>query len=303
MKKEKVLRNPTQEDFNKELEKTITNGVEITEEEKIQHQSILKPKTSIFEPDPVKFKLPSGNSVVKKEFLTENNEIFVRRFTVNEESIFQSYINTNIDANNIDISAEDFITTINKMLNLCIKTNINVEELSIIDKIPLFIFIIGISYGFDHELNFICSECGKVFKNKINLQKEIIINYLPYDYQYPVINIKNTDINIYLTYPLVKDEIVFIKTDVLTQIMLLISKITGHKPDGNIITEEDYEDIIKNIPNNIKKEIKQFVEDYSIFGTQMIINKNICRNEQCSLFKKKQDVIVPIPSILIDTIF
>jgi len=307
MAEEKILRNPTEAEIKQQLDKDVVEGVEenIIQNETKDTDSLLKPQTSEFEPKPVKFRLVSDKLTVPSNKLTKDNEIFVRRFTTVEESYFQKFISSYKNKSMFDINSYEFIDMVNKMMDGCIKTQISVYDLSLIDKIPLFIFLLGLSYGQEYDFTFECNACEQSFKHKVNLAKDIKIKYLPANYKYPSFELTDIkDVVAYLKYPKINSESIFIQSDnIISQILLVIDKIEGTKNDGTKITEEDYENIINNLSSKDKKEIKNFIEDFSQYGTQFNISKKICKNEKCELHKKEQTVTIPLQEILVNILF
>jgi hypothetical protein len=113
------------EDIQNENENVILQ----TEED---DEIILTPKRSYFEPDPVPYRLISGNHFIKKN-LTKNNEIYVRPWNTEDEMKITKIT-----------GAEDFNRICNEIFISCVKSDIDIYELSIVDKLPLFIFILVI---------------------------------------------------------------------------------------------------------------------------------------------------------------
>ena len=143
---EQTLRNPSQQEIEALLNKNNIPKAQIIKDSEIskpiEYKSGVENTSSIpmkpqddFEPDPLPFKLPSGKKVIHSKYLTENNEIFVRKLSLKEEGFFAEIS-----------SGKDFYSGMNRILRECIKTDIHENTLSAIDKIPLIIFILAISF-------------------------------------------------------------------------------------------------------------------------------------------------------------
>jgi hypothetical protein len=288
---ENAVRNPTQDEIN-QLKKD--NSVP-SKTKKPTNTPKIEP-TSVFEPKAVKFKLPSNKIVIP------DGEIFIRRMTTVEESYFQNVIATMIKEDKMNTTA--FLSAMNNAIGNCIKSGIDVNDLSLIDKIPVFINMLGLTYGFEHDFDLRCASCGGYFKHKVDLKK-IEVKYIPDDYEYPKV-IKTTDsfpfeVELTFRYPLVGDEGVFVGENIssFTQYLSMLISASGKLPDGSAITEEHYEDIIRNLSHDDKTQIKIFLNEFSEFGSYTTIKKKVCKEKTCTLYDKIQPVSIPIEAIFL----
>jgi len=297
---EKILRNPTQEELKLIKEKNIIKSTP----KKKENTEIKSKPTSIFEPKAEEFILPSGNLEIPE------GKILVRRMTTIEEGIFQETVAEMVKEKNL--SSALFLESINKVIDNCIKSSdVSVYDLSLIDKSPLFIFILGLTYGFEQTLELQCNGnekiegCKKTFAHKINLGK-LDIKYVPEDYEYPkIISLEDSfdfPVKIELVYPKIGDEAPFISDtpDVLSQFLTMLKNAEGTLPDGNPITEEHYEDICINMHPDDKDKIKKFINDFSEFGSNVYIKKKVCKNPKCVWKEKRQKVLIPMESIFLN---
>jgi len=310
----KIIRNPTPEEIKKLSQKEAvkakstkknTSDLEIVDEVnknvKIIPTQVLK-ESSVFEPAATKFKLPSGNIIVP------GGIIYVRRMTTVEESIFQQTISNMRQTK--DLSSKVFLESVNKVLDSCIKSKVSVYDLSLIDKIPLFVFIFSLTYGNNQEFDLMCvgdddnNGCGKTFEHKIDLNK-INIKYIPKKYTYPkIIELKKSfefPITLELIYPSIGDENIWTLdvdgNDAVTKFLTMIKSANGTLPDGTEISEEHYEDIAKNLHPDDKEDIKKFINEFSEFGSNIKVKRKVCKDRKCSFFGKIQETVLPMESI------
>lgn len=311
-----MLRNPTAEEIaalqNKNSAKIISDipgtagnevaniSPEITQRElKIQKFSNLgiKPQKSSFEPKPVVFKLPSGKIIV------DSGEIMIRRMTTIEESVFQEAIAKNVQNGSFDIRS--FLGIITRSLSTCIKSEIDILRLSLIDKIALFMFIIAISYGETHDVNLRCSNCGEITSHRINILKDIAPTYVPDNYVYPhpitLTSFDNPCI-LYAVFPRIENENLFFTSlaNLMAQLETITYKIEGRSNEGTLIEEKDYNEILSNLNKDDKEKIKNFVSGFGQFGTSLVtVIPELCHNTQCEEYKKPQGVTVPLEELII----
>ncbi len=282
MSQEQTLRNPSQQEIEALLNKNNIPKAQIIKDSEIskpiEYKSGVENTSSIpmkpqddFEPDPLPFKLPSGKKVIHSKYLTENNEIFVRKLSLKEEGFFAEIS-----------SGKDFYSGMNRILRECIKTDINENTLSAIDKIPLIIFILAISYGSTYNIGPIkncktCTDSNEVF---LNLLEDIEILYVPDSIEYPLsfrLNFPGADINISINYPRVMNEdLIFDSNNVFQQIKSLVISIEGIKKDGKKVELKDYDSIVTYLSQNDKDTIMDFLLQFSKYGLQTKTNKFRC---------------------------
>ena len=298
MSKEKTVRNPSKE----ELEKLSQNqfltvqGVPVSAVTEEEIDSDITKPINEFEPQPVRFKLPSGRTTVKPKYLTDNNEFLVRRFTSIEESMFKNF------------SDMDFLIAIEQQMDSCLKTNISLSDLSFIDKLPLYFFLIAITYGQYFEIDYECPVCQKSHLMKIDLQKDVIdkFKYVPDDYEYPRVAKLSSfggDINAHMHFQTIgESNLIADKGTILDQMLILIKKVTGTTADGKTLTPEQRENIIKYLDDKDRKVFRKWIEEFGKFGTDLIIEKKICGNSACEMNKKIEKILFPFADLMMNLI-
>ena len=304
-----TLRNPSEQEIQALIKKDYIPKAEIIKDNEINKKEKEKETPSFnsnipmkpfddFEPEPLKFKLPSGRSVVNQKYLTEDNEIFVRKLSLKEEGFFGE-----------SASGTKFYAGLNRILRECIKTDINENTLSSIDKIPLVIFILAISYGELYNIGPIegCKTCTKSNKVMLNLLEDIEINYVPQTFSYPLkirLNFEGADINLTMHYPrIMNEEIVFDSSNIFEQIKSLIISIDGIKKNGKKVEISDYDSIITYLSKIDKDKIMDFLYNYSQFGIQTNTDKFKCSKAEeeakasCELCKNNSKIDINLETI------
>lgn len=249
----------------------------------------IKPKKSIFEPDPKPFKLASGDRFVK----VPKNEIQVRRMGAAEESLFYKLIsNNNLTAIN---------NTMDMVIDACVKTDIDIYDLSLIDKLPIFLFIQHLTYG-PLQMNPICPDCGSEWPFTLDLLS-LKVNYLPQKFEYPfkykMTSFKGANIYWYITYPTIKQSSEYFEQDMLSGLKLLTLKFEGTIKDPATgetreISEADYESIIENLNDDDMQAFRDFQNDFGSYTTEMTFTvPKFCQNKICPQFGKDQTFDVP----------
>ena len=318
---EKTIRNPSAEEIKKiatkdavqgkskpihklvdlqnpKMKPTTQTNVSIINEVVQQGVNPLGMKeSSAFEPEPVLFKLPSNN------FILPHASIFVRRMTTVEEGFFQGVIQQMYDDKRLNTSA--FLEAINRTLDNCIRSNVSVYDLSLIDKIPIFIKILTLTYGSKHKFMLTCMECGKAFEHELDISK-LNVRSVPANYQYPkILPLKDSfkfPVTLTLSYPLIRDEALW-TDDNATPVMKFVTMIQhaeGEMPDGTPLSEEHFTSIASNLGDDDKKEIKKFIIEFSKFGSDIKTNTLVCLDNKCASYKKKQEVIIPIETLFLN---
>lgn len=248
------------------------------------YEDLLKPKTDYFEPDPIPFRLPSGSFVVDKKYLTDKNEIFIRRLSAPEEKFFTKMK-----------EKKDLMSSINKSLDAIIKTkNVSVNDLSLIDKLALFIYVIAITYGSTINIadKLDCKACVKEGSEKtkviVNILDDLEIKYVPDDYEYPfkvkLNNYKDCDITVVYEYPTIRLENFFIDeedSDVVEAIKSLIIDVYGKKANGNPVQKTERDGLLKFLSVEDRVAIRDKISDFSKYGIQLTTTKYSCTNNKC----------------------
>lgn len=296
-KKRQKLRNPSPDDFQgkQKVVQAIPESQYIEEEADIpkEYQS-LKPKSSKFEPNPIQYELPSKNFVIKPHLAPEG-KIFVRRMTTLEEGYIKE-VNT----------PKEMLNLINKILDGCIRTNISVRNLALVDKITLFLFVLGLTYGKKHEVNLMCPECGIKRMRQVDFDKDIKIKYIPDNFKNPKSYKLHSQkgITIYYRIPLIADEDIMLadetqKVNLTDQIYALTSQIIGTDPEGNPIEKRDYKEIIQNMDFDDRKDFRSFLTDTTEYGSDIAIHDFQCENQMCDKMGEEQKADLPLDEILL----
>ncbi len=299
-----AVRNPTKEEV---LALTNQNTIEAKPLSSIKQKIPvdntinnvkLKPKKSQWEPNPFAFKLPSLNKVVKSN-LSDNNEIYIRRIGTSDENIFKQMVKKE----SYDIN--DFFEMINDFLDSCIKSDISVNDLAFIDKMAAFVFLLQISYGNEHDVKLTCPTCFTQTSTKLEIDKEININYIDDKIDNPY-KIEMTSYGDVLTFWFklftIGEESLFTKDDVSLekQMTSVLLRVDGKSHDGSLIEKKDYNDICANLNLEDRKKFRKFIADYNSYGTDLTIKTFRCSNNKCKKCKEDQEVVLPIDQILIN---
>jgi hypothetical protein len=287
--KENIIKNKNEEE-NREEEKVHLQ----TEDDEI----ILKPKKSYFEPDPFKYKLISGRHFIKKN-LTSNNEIFVRPWNTEDE----------LKISRIS-GLEDFNRICNEIFASCVKTDIDIYDLSLVDKLPLFIFILIITYGSKVSIKTLmdCEICkdDKDIDVSVDLLNDIEYRYMPDDLEYPF-NIKLTsypkdDITIRYGFPSLKHEKFFVEAgksdNIFESLRHVIVDFKGKKSNGKEITKNDLGDIIKFLNSDDKTKIRKSLNDMADYGIKLQTDRYTCTKEGCVYNKERKKINLSFETIL-----
>lgn len=316
-----VLRNPTPEEI-KQIDQTQDNvafkqtqiqkdvdekKVDEDNEKKVYSskifndlvkKGILKPKRSRFEPDPIPVKLPSLSFIIPKEKLSDNNEIFIRRFGSEEEDMLVRATQSN---NEMEIN-----NALNSAINNCLKTDVNFEDFSIIDKMYLLIVIVAITYEnkIDITEHVSCNTCKKDTKITLDLLKDLDVKYVPEDLKYPYTDkletFENDDIEIEYGFPLVSSEKMLSTENfnTITFLKEIISVIKGTKSNGKPIEKREWDDILRYMGQKDRKKIRKNIEEMNKYGIQTSCTKFKCSNPNCSKIKNKESVEISLSVIM-----
>ncbi len=114
--------------------------------------------------------LPSRGKFYDGTVAPSNGVIHVRCMTGEEEQILATprYIKKG--------------QAINMIFKNCVREPIIPEKLLTMDRTWLLIFLRGISYGPDYEVEVRCTECGTKFPSNIDLDTDLQVNYCKNDY-------------------------------------------------------------------------------------------------------------------------
>jgi len=296
--KEETIRNPSQ----KELDALADGGIKKVQAipvseldlEKVDEDT-LKPIDN-YEPNPVAFKLPSGKTTVRRKYLTDKNEVFIRRMGTSEEAMFKNFMN------------KDFLSAIEPQLDACLKTNIKVEELSFIDKIPMYIFLLAITYGKDFTVKCECQMCRKEYDVDIDLEKDAIkkFKYIPDGFEYPKkiqLESYGGDIVAHTYFQTIgENNLISDKGTIYDQMLTLMKRIEGTDKNDNKVKEDDRENIIKFLSEADRKKFREWIAEFGEYGTDLMIKKKVCKNESCEFKNKEVELMLPVIDILMKLI-
>lgn len=303
-----TLRNPSAEEIERLKKNDSIPKAVIMKKEDLENSNktnsfsnnnsqIPMKKSEEFEPEPELFKLPSSNKVINDKYLTENKEIFVRKLSLKEEGIMGTISKGN-----------SFYKELNTILGNCIKTDISESLLSAIDKIPLIIFILGITYGRKYNIGPLseCKTCGETNEVILDIIKDLEIQYIPEDYEYPFklnLSYPDSDINLSFHYPRVMNEEILENDSLFEHIKSLIINITGVKKNGKPVSKEDWDAIITYLPQEDKDKITDFINEFSKFGIKLKTDKFSCKKaetegkDQCEMCLKDKKINVDLERI------
>lgn len=303
--KARVIRNPSLEEIEQLKRSKATDGMtaeEMAEKEEVKPQQKpkitklptggeLKPKTSIFEPDPKPMKLVSGNKFIS----VPNNEIYVRRMGAAEESLFyQLLANNNIKAIN---------TTMDAVIASCVKSDINVYDLSLIDKLPIFFKILDLTYG-PIDVVFTCDECLGEYHFSVDLIKDLKIKYLPASMVLPhkihLTSFPGAKIDWYVMYPTIQQSSDYMDATSIETLKMVTVRFEGTVNDNGTIrevTEDDYAEMINNLNEDDLKALSKFENEFGSYSVDLDMKIKLCTNKSCTLHGKEVTKELPIESI------
>ena len=301
MQPNKIIRNPSQDELKKLQQKDVVKGMPAPTNQVSTPVIIstgLKPSTT-FEPKPIEFLLPSNKLIIP------SGKIMVRRMTTVEEGMFQETL-SKLSRSDEKISHRTyiytFLDTINRAMNNCIKTDIDIYGLSLIDKTPLFLFVMSITYGDMHDVELQCSACKKDFTHTLDIST-LKNKIVPENFQYPrIVELMSFPFKAtaYLTYPTIGDEMLWVdNADPIAMYLSILSRIEGTTDNNEQIGEKHYEELVKNLHDDDKKKIKAFIAEFSEYGSDVVIEKNVCKDKMCGNYEKLQNVILPIRELFL----
>jgi hypothetical protein len=287
-----AIRNPSPEELEQILNKNVehvsindtvkesnknNDSVKNNDNQIIQNVPVgaLKPKRSRFEPDPVKCHLISGPNYVSEGY------IYVRRLNTEEESKL-----TQIK------DAASLNSIINSIFQTAIKTNISINEMPLIDKMYVFIFILNISYVKEIKINDLisCEDCNDDYPYNVNFIDDLKINKLDKNVAPFKLSLVSFDQSYELCFnlPRIKNENSIYNKDVSE----IISSITIYLRDekGVDVPQEEWSEMLKWIDNEDKKKITEILTNVSSYGEKINLEINNCNNPSCRLKGKTQKI-------------
>jgi len=305
VKKERKILNPTPEELSAKLDLRSANSIPKSKDsttiplESLLESNIneiskpelsdmsmgkIKPQESVFAPKSLPFKLICGkHNYPNMENIGDDGLIYVRKMSSKEENLFYE------DAQHMTI--ERFNSIITQVLSICVRSNINTNKLYSIEKLPLFIFILSLTYENIRQFKLICDFCSKEYLINKDI-KSIKTKYLPEELIIPMpITLEGYGypINLLLHYPTIDEEDSFTneELDVTTRIRFLVDKIEGVLPTGEQIEEKHYDDIMAYLDKEDIKKIKVVFDEIRSYGFDFE-ETLICDNKKCSGYKLEQ---------------
>ena len=287
-----AIRNPSQEEINKFLNKNVeeislknndvktevinNNNVSIQNNELIGNLD-LKPKKSKFEPNPLKCNLISGINYVPDGY------IYVRRLNTEEESKLSQIKD-----------AESLNSVINTIFLTAIKSNISISEMPLIDKMYIFAFILNISYIKEIIINDLidCEDCSNDYPYNVNFIDDLKINYLEKNEIPFKITLTSFDEKYELCFnlPKIKNENSINNKEVSE----IISSLTLYLRDekGVDVPQEEWPELLKWINTDYKKQIIERLSNVSSYGETINLEINKCNNPSCRLKGKNKKILI-----------
>lgn len=279
---EKTIKNISVEEMEKVGEADLVAGENLKRPKNVEKPAVTtkylcKMKEmgdSFFEPLPELFLLPTRNKIYNGEGITKDGSIYIRRFTTNEENMIQGMLVR--DRNKDELTINGFLHIMNDAIDACIKSDVSIYDLAIIDKIPLLVKLISMAYGKKLEVIIPCEKCEKEHTISINLDKDFVVNYIDDKFIVPkTIELKKFPfpVEIDLTIPTIEFEDAFggETIDLIEQFKAMIVDARGTKPDGTPITAADIPMIVQAIHKDDKELIKKYIDSYTHIGTDLQI--------------------------------
>jgi hypothetical protein len=297
--------NPTQEDIIKQKKKKPTVAAVIVDENEnfeMRDGVLIRKKKSRFEPDPIKCKLPSSGIGYRGRGVTQDGYIYIRRMSSDEL----------LKLGAID-SVNSFNKIINELLEKCILSEVEISSIPIIDKIPLFIFMVGASL--DKKINLKdYVECSAKDSDSINFL--IGINELnskvkqldKKTFKYPFEIKLNSFPNVTIKYiaPRVSEEGFFAENTDVTEDTVsrlyeqLVVEISGDV-DSKSVSMNDIEEIMRWMSLEDKKRMRNAIDEMNKYGIDLEYkySQYCSKGEKCCKAKetyelKVQDLILEI---------
>lgn len=270
-----AIRNPTAE----EVEALTRGKVEALQPVKKDNKKVttktydadeLRPKSSRFEPDPVKFELPSGNTFVYQGYL------WVRR------------VNTEEEARLLDLQSKQgsFNEVVNSVLSSAVKSNFPVSELPLLDKLPLFVFLLSISFESKVNVSDVvtnCGACSTEYSFDVNLVSDAFYEKIPNSEEYPfVVQLSSYDEphTVCFSYPQIKNEVNTTTLDVSKVLSDLVVYLKNSK--GHDVPKEQYKEMFRWLNTEDKKSISSKISNFNSYGQNVKFSTVHCSNPNCT---------------------
>lgn len=311
MSEKGVIRNPTESELEQLKSKNrpegkIIKNKQTKSEKKEESFEKYRAAKNRFEPDAVKFTLPSRDRVVDKKFLEEDGSILVKPMTIEATTIMNKFVRNSQSSNDLSFFLRILILFKNVVDN-CLKTNFSADDLSFIDIVPTFFFILSLTYK-EFDINWECPFCGHVnlLKN-FKTFEDVDLTFLPKDFEYPHKIVTETFKEVFHIY------LEFIKASDVADILdpvnggaistknihLFVNRIEDES--GNIINEVMGKEILEAMQKPELDKISDFFQSFGSFGSDLTITDNLCYclNKKCDEYTKPQSGITfPFPVII-----
>jgi len=277
-----AIRNPSQEELQKLLNRDTVelndNSIKIKKEDKkssfTSYINELKPKKSKFEPEPIKCELISNKHYIQDGF------IYVRRLNTEEEAKLTE-IKDSTSLNKV----------INSIFETAVKSNVPTIEMPLIDKLHVFSFILGISYGDKIQINDLidCKNCRDEYPININFLKDLNPLVISDEIQLPFkISLNSFDNKYELCFniPKIKDEENIYNKDISEVISGLI--IFLRDENGVDVPKEEWKEMMKWLSLEDKQAISDSLNKINIYGSSLqYIVDDKCNNPNCCMKGEK----------------
>lgn len=282
-----MIKNPTPEEIQELLKKksgkeVLSEPVKSEESKKndfftnvnASDETDLKPKKSKFEPDPLPCELVSRGRFYSP------GRVWMRKMNTEEEARLASIS-----------SADSFNKTIDVILSTAVRSNFPITSLSMVDKLPLFTFLLSISYAksFDIEVG-----CSLGCKRSISIE-ELEIEKIDENVHYPFeddVQVSNGDsYHIRYRYPSIGDgakngdDV----SDLLTNILINVESSSGE-----VLPKKDWREFVNWLSLPAKRIIGEKLDSFSSKGTFYLYDAR-CSREDCDFSGK-----IRVDSILLN---
>lgn len=250
----------------------------------------IKPAESMFAPKIYPHKLVCGkHNYPNIKHINDDGTIYIRRFTMLEENLFKKLAQS--------YTLKKFFEVINKSIEGCVRSNIDIYKLSMIEQLNLFVRIYSLTFDGHIEQETKCENCEFTDKVDINIDKDVKTNYMT-SKDFIIRDIKLTSYEepfiIRIKYPTLEEQTIYIDEEVewANKIKLMVDRIDNGLENGYQVKKDDYLDIITNINQVDKAKLKEFIKEITDnFGISFIVeNKFVCENKKCNLYNKSQNV-------------
>lgn len=306
--------NPSEEDLQSVAKEKKKKGAATVVSDKHQDFDIIdgarvKKKKSRFEPNPIKCKLPSSGLGYVGEGITKDGCIFLRRMSSDEM---------------IKLAGIEGINSFNKICNelfeKCIVSDIDVKSMPIVDKIPVFIFLVGASLEKKINLKEVIncsSEKAKDIDFLIDVKelrdrvKQLDRKNFKYPFELKLSTFPNVKLK--YIYPRISEESYFISDndideDNVSKLYSEITKEISGEVDGTPVTFDDLHEVMKWMSLDDKKAMRNNIDSMN----QYTIDLTYKYSEHCSMGAKCckaketfelniQDLILELIKTLADT--